>query len=112
MSAPVEGIDEDVGAVVEFVGEALCRDAADDGSRRTACIEYREFSLLSGKCALHGAHDVAALAQRSQNLFRVVVHLPSTRRAFLGDAELGQALQAAEQQRPSTKCYGVTDVVA
>lgn len=99
MGLAVHPVDDQIAPVAQFVGQPLCGDAAEDGSAVVARLEYRQLARLAAHGPLHGADDVAALAQGAQGLFGVGMDGPGARLHFVGQAQALQALQPADQQQ-------------
>src|SRR5947207_14994510 len=100
MHAPIDGIDDDVSSIVEFIGEAFGRNASDHRCSRRCWIMDRKVAALGGECPLHGPHDVVAVFQSPEDALRVAGELPTARLEFACAPQALQALQAPEYPRP------------
>ena len=99
MGHAVHAVDDQIAPVVQFVGQPLRGHAAEDGSAIVPRLEHRQFARLAAHGPLHGADDVAALAQGAQGLFRIVVDGPRAGLGLVGQAQALQTLQPADQQQ-------------
>ncbi|KAG0773888.1 hypothetical protein G6F21_014264 [Rhizopus arrhizus] len=77
----VQPVDDQIAAVVQLVGQTLSSHATDDSAAVVARLEHRQLARLAAHGPLHGADDVAALAQGAQGLFRIGMHGPGGRSA-------------------------------
>jgi hypothetical protein len=59
----VHPVDDQITPVAQLVGQPLRGHAAEDGSAIVARVEHRQFARLAAHGPLHGADDVATLAQ-------------------------------------------------
>ncbi len=99
MGLAIGAVDDQIAAVVQLVGQPLRGHAAEDGSAIVARLEHRQLARLAAHGPLHGADDVAALAQGAQGLLRIRINGPGAGLRLVGQAHTLQALQAADQQQ-------------
>ncbi len=99
MGLAVHPVDDQIAPVAQLVGQPLRGHAAEDGSAVVAGLEHRQLARLAAHGPLHGADDVATLAQGAQGLFRVGMDGPGAGLRLVGQAQALQALQAADQQQ-------------
>ena len=62
----VHTVDDQIAPVAQLVGQSFRGHAAEDGSAIVARLEHRQFARLAAHGTLHGADDVATLAQGAQ----------------------------------------------
>src|SRR5256885_1669116 len=80
-------------------GHPLRAPGAGEGWAIAARLEHRQLARLAAHGPLHGADDVATLAQGAQRLFGIGVDGPGARLHLVGQAQALQAVQAADQQQ-------------
>ena len=81
---------------MQLVGQPLRGHTAEDGSAIVPRLEHGQLARLAAHGPLHGADDVAALAQRAQCLFRIGMDGPGAGLRLVGQAQALQVLQAAD----------------
>ncbi|MNV78772.1 hypothetical protein D3C71_1722850 [compost metagenome] len=62
MRLAVGAVDDQIGGVIQLVGQAFAGHAANEGATVIAGLEYGQVTLLATHGPLHGADDVATLA--------------------------------------------------
>ena len=97
MGRAVHAVDDQIAPVAQLVGQPLGSHATDDGSAIVPRLEHRQLARLAAHGPLHGADDVATLAQGTQGLLGVGMDGPGARPQLVGQAKALQALQAADQ---------------
>ena len=76
MGPPVDPVHHDCQVLAQLVGQMLVHDAADDGRLGRSVMDLKThgiaFAALRAERLLHGADDVAALAQLAQSQLHVL----------------------------------------
>src|SRR3989344_9575024 len=105
MGAPVDAVDQQIMTVFMFVGEPAHHDAADDRRRLLRdrvvddAIDRSTIELPRGQLALHGADDVAALADLAQCVRKVGLKPPGAVADMRGESHAPEFLQATDAKR-------------
>ena len=105
MGATINAVDQQIVAVVIFVRQPTHDDASDNWRRALRCgivddaVSRRAFELPRGQFALHGANDVAPLADAAQGVGKVRLKPPGSSADPRGQAHTPQLLQAADTKR-------------
>ena len=105
MGAPVDAVDQQVMAVIIFVGDPAHDDATDDRRRALGrgiiddAIGRRAFEVPGSQLALHRADDVAALADPAQGVGKIGLEPPRVATNMRGKAHPSELLQPADAQR-------------
>src|SRR5437667_12888093 len=100
MRLAVRAIDDQVAFVVQFVGQPLAYDAADNGAVDLPRLKYRQLALLAADGALYRADDVAALAHRPQRRLGLGTYDPHAGLLLGRQPHALQVLQAPNQHLP------------
>ena len=69
---------------MQFVGQPLRGHATDDGTAIVDRLKHRQLAGLTAHGVLHGADDVATLAQGAQGLLRVLMDGPGAGLRLVG----------------------------
>ncbi|MOA00786.1 hypothetical protein D3C78_1201610 [compost metagenome] len=72
----IGAVDDQIGRVIQFVGQSFARHAANEGASVVAGLKHGEVALLPTHGPLHGADDVAALSHGPQCVLRIGMDSP------------------------------------
>ena len=94
---PPEGVSRRSAVLMLFGPDPSGGEDLAEGTAVVGRLEYRQLARLAAHGALHGADDVATLAQGTQGLLSVGMDGPGAGLHLVGQAEPLQALQPADQ---------------